>query len=94
MLQPCCSIVPGKISGKHSDSSQSQAPPTRCALYECHPLVIDRFLELDAAKMTNLIRIGFAVLPFLANAAAAPKVDKVEPPNCWTPHSMSQIRFF
>ncbi len=42
--------------------------------------------------MTKRFRIGLSALLWLANAAAAPRVDKVEPPNWWTPHTLNPIQ--
>jgi hypothetical protein len=40
----------------------------------------------------NLLKFGAPVLFALACSAAAPKVDKVEPPNWWTPHTLNPIQ--
>jgi len=40
----------------------------------------------------NLLKIGAPVLFSLACAMAAPKVDKVEPPNWWAPHTLNPIQ--
>jgi glycosidase len=40
----------------------------------------------------NFLKVGAPVLFSLAYAMAAPKVDKVEPPNWWTPHTLNPIQ--
>src|SRR5580658_10059355 len=40
----------------------------------------------------NLSKLVALVLFGLACATAAPKVDKVEPPNWWTPHTLNPIQ--
>src|SRR5438094_2638394 len=39
-----------------------------------------------------LLRIGAAVLLGLTCATAAPIVNRVEPPNWWTPHTLNPIQ--
>jgi glycosidase len=40
----------------------------------------------------NLFRVGATLLLGMACAIAAPKVDKVEPPNWWTPHTLNPVQ--
>jgi glycosidase len=40
----------------------------------------------------NLLKTGAIGLFVLASAMAAPKVDKVEPPNWWTPHTLNPVQ--
>src|ERR1700722_11248532 len=40
----------------------------------------------------NLLKVGALAMFGLAGALAAPKVDKVEPPNWWTPHTLNPIQ--
>ena len=40
----------------------------------------------------TLIKLGIPTLLALTCAMAAPKVDKVEPPNWWTPHTLNPVQ--
>ena len=40
----------------------------------------------------HFLRSGALVLAGIAYATAAPRIDKVEPPNWWTPHTRNPIQ--
>src|SRR5436190_18982680 len=55
-------------------------------------MALQREAEYNQIRKMSLKKLGIPAWLALACAMAAPKVDKVEPPNWWTPHTLKTVQ--